>query len=129
MLLLCGWTLLACEASPQSQQHLLSPTTIAKAVGLHYGDPHATVVKASPDRTDNDDSPMYLMTVAGELQKDGVQARTVMFSALATRPYVWDLRGFDRTGQQVWSEEEWGECPSACTTDIPVGRASPATTR
>lgn len=113
LLLVCCGTAPACGASPP---HLLSPQTIARQVGAHYGDPPAVVVSATSDRTESDGEPMYLMTVAGQLRKDGIQADTVRFSALATRLYVWDIRGFDRAGQQVWSELEWGGCAGACKT-------------
>jgi len=106
LLLVCGMTAAGCGAGPQ---HLLSPQAIATQVGAHYGDPHAVVVTARPDWTEADSTPMYLMTVAGALRKDGVEAATVTFSALATRLYAWDIRAFDRAGQQVWSEEEWGQ--------------------
>jgi hypothetical protein len=124
LLLVCCGTMLACGASPQ---HLLSPQTIAKQVGMHYGDPQAVIVRALSDQTEGDGAPMYLMTVAGQLRKDGLQAHTVTFSALATRLYVWDIRAFDRAGQQVWREPEWGACHGSCKTEVPTEPPSPTT--
>lgn len=118
LLVWCG-TAPACGASPP---HLLSPQ-IAKQVGAHYGDPQPVVVSATSDRTESDGEPMYLMTVAGQLRKDGIQANTIRFSALATRLYVWDIRGFDRAGQQVWSELEWGGAQVPAGPHRPLGKA------
>jgi len=104
LVLLCG----GAAACGGSSDHLLTPQAIAAQVGARYGDPHAVVVSARPDETEASATPMYLMTISGQLRKDGVAASRVSFSALATRLYVWDVRAFDQAGQQVWSESEWG---------------------
>jgi hypothetical protein len=118
LLLLTSGVMAGCQVGPS---HLLEPDTIARQVGAHYGDPHARVVKARSDVTEANSTPMYLMTVAGQVRKDGVQASTIAFSALATRLYVWDVRAFDGAGQQVWSDDEWNGCSSSCGSGAPTG--------
>jgi len=113
LLLIGSVTAPGCVAGPQP---LLSPQTIATQVGTHYGDPNAAVVTARSDVTEVDSRPMYLMRVRGRLQKNGVEAATITFSALATRLYIWDVSGFDRSGQPVWSDPEWGMCSAPCRT-------------
>ena len=110
LLLICAGLTSGCGVGPQP---LLSPQAIATRVGTHYGDPHSVVVRARTDWTEVDGTPMYLMTVAGQMRKDGVEAATVTFSALATRFSVWDVRGFDGAGQLVWTDPEWGACPGS----------------
>ena len=107
VVLLLGICSVTAPACGEPIRQLLSPQQIARQVGTHYGDPHAVVVKSRSDWTEADRTPMYLMTVAGQLHLNGVPAATVAFSALATRLYVWDIRAFDEAGQQVWSEREW----------------------
>jgi hypothetical protein len=113
LLLICGVTAPGCGAGSQP---LLTPQTIATQVATHYGDPNAAVVTARSDVTEVDSRPMYLMTVRGRLRKNGVEAATIKFSALATRLYVWDVSGFDRSGLLVWSDPEWGVCSAPCRT-------------
>jgi|SRR5690242_18628277 len=118
LLLLTSGVMAGCQVG---SSQLLEPDTIARQVGAHYGDPHARVVKARSDVTEANSTPMYLMTVAGQVRKDGVQASTITFSALATRLYVWDVRAFDGAGQQVWSDDEWNGCSSSCGSGTPAG--------
>jgi hypothetical protein len=124
-LLACCATMLACGAS---QPPLLSQQTIAREVGRHYGDPNVAIVRAAPDTSDSDGSPIYLMKVAGRLRMGGLQADTLTFSASATRLYAWDIRAFDGAGQQVWLEPEWGACRSTCMTAMPTNSPSPKAT-
>jgi hypothetical protein len=124
-LFVCSGTTLACGAS---QPPPLSQQTIAREVGRHYGDPNVAIVRAASDTSEGDGSPIYLMKVAGHLRRDGLQAETLTFSASATRLYVWDIRAFDRAGQQVWLEPEWGACRGTCRTAIPTDSPSPKAT-
>jgi hypothetical protein len=117
LLAICGATAPACG---EPARQLLSPRQIARQVGTYYGDPRAVVVRSQSDWTEADRTPMYLMTIAGQLRLNGVPAATVAFSALATRLYVWDIRAFDAAGQQVWTEREW-----APASPGPVGPSTP----
>ena len=100
-------TLTACGPSTP-QQHLLSPTDIARQVGAYYGDPHAQIngeVKST--ETDNPPhDPMYIMGLVGNFHKGTLQAHSLGFSALATRMYIWSIYAYNGTGHQIWHELE-----------------------
>lgn len=101
--------LTACGAStPPPQQHLLSPTDIARQIGAYYGDPHAQINgKVHSDVTDNPPhDPMYIMRVVGNFHKGTLKAHSIGFSALATRMYVWNIYAYDEAGRQMWHDLE-----------------------
>ena len=105
MLLVCMGLLVACGAS--NDPHLLSATDIAGQVGAHYGDTYARITWTCSTEADSPpNTPMYLMTLVGHFHKNAIEAHSLGFSALATRLYVWNVRGYDQMGREVWQDHE-----------------------
>ena len=89
----------------------LSPALIAPIVGGYYGDSHPHLVRVEADSSDGPSlEPMYHMTLQGHFHRGARKAQYLDFSALADKPYVWDIIAGSDPRHRVWFDRElrWG---------------------
>lgn len=79
---------------------------IGGAVGAVYGDNHPVVVRVERSVTEATGSPMYQIELSGNFHKGKLRARYLVFSALASGSYIWDIwasmRPMERGVHRVW---------------------------
>jgi hypothetical protein len=106
--LFLGSTFVSACTTGQPSQPLLSADTIAREVAHHYGESSPVIVGVTNTETDNPPHDlMYLIALSGHFQKDGLVATSLGFSALSTRMYAWNIRGYDPTKREIWREDEF----------------------
>jgi hypothetical protein len=86
------------------QHAALTPPALVRAVAGIYGERHPRIVHL--ERTTTDSTPhqrMYFIGMSGHFTSGRKHARTIFFSALASRWHVWGLAAYDDSHHLVWS--------------------------
>ena len=106
--LFLGGTFVSACTTGQPSKPLLSADTIARQVANHYGESSPVIDSVQTTETDNPPhDPMYIIGISGRFQKASLVATSLGFSALATRMYVWNIRGYNPSGREVWTDDEF----------------------
>lgn len=89
--------------------NLPNPKIVIKKVALIYGERNPKITQITSDITENDQKPMYLVTLRGNFKKGDLSAPYLSFSMLADGTYVWCIRAYNTSLNKtipVWEDDE-----------------------
>lgn len=91
-----------------TEQSGLDPKTIAQKVAKHYGESSPKIVSSEETETVNPPhDPMCIMGIEGHFHKGSLVATSLYFSALTNKMYVWNIRAYNASKQEVWVDPDF----------------------